>query len=192
VQRLLFGLMYRFGFTPWEGHALPARLRALADEPATGRALDVGCGTGDASVFLARAGWDVTGVDFVERALRRARARAASAGANVRFVRADVTRLPDAALGEPFDLIVDNGCLHGLSDDARAAYVRSVTSVAAPGARLLLAAFPVGAQRKPRGIDRAEIEERFRDDWEMVVAETDPEITADNGEGIGIYELRRR
>ena len=81
LQRLWFGVMYRIGFTPWEGHALPARLRSLVERPAAlppGRAVDLGCGTGDASIYLSQHGWDVTAIDFVEAALKKARGKGAA------------------------------------------------------------------------------------------------------------------
>src|SRR5687768_14452181 len=44
---------------------------------APGRALDVGCGEGADALWLARRGWQVTGVDISETALRRAAAAGA-------------------------------------------------------------------------------------------------------------------
>src|SRR5258706_2582668 len=96
LERLKFGLMYRVGFAPWDGHKLPQRLVELVEGPDAlpkARAIDVGCGTGDSSIYLARHGWEVVGVDFVERALKTARAKAEAARVNVRWLRADVTRL---------------------------------------------------------------------------------------------------
>ena len=42
---------------------------------AAGTALDIGCGTGDNSIYLAKHGWQVTGVDFVAKAVDKARAK---------------------------------------------------------------------------------------------------------------------
>jgi SAM-dependent methyltransferase len=67
-------------------------LRARGALP-TGRALDIGCGTGTQAVYMAGQGWEVTGMDAIDRPLRKARARAAAAGASVDWVRGDVTRL---------------------------------------------------------------------------------------------------
>jgi SAM-dependent methyltransferase len=192
MRRLLFGLMYRVGFTPWDGHALPARLRDLAAHPEKGRALDVGCGTGDAAVFLARAGWDVTAVDFVERALSRARSKARAAGVDVRFVRADATELRRAGVGGPFALLLDGGLLHGLGDAERDACVRELTEVAAPGATLLSMAFERGAARGPRGMSGDEVERRFADGWTLVGHDVDPTASSDPATPIHVYELRRR
>src|SRR6476659_8272930 len=103
ANRLLFRLFYAIGFTPWDGHALPDRLKDVVEGPGAakpGRALDIGCGTGDSSIYLARHGWDVTGMDFVGKALKRARQKAGAAGVKVRFVEADATKLASSGLGD--------------------------------------------------------------------------------------------
>jgi SAM-dependent methyltransferase len=129
-KQTLFRIFYRIGFTPWDGHPLAQRLRDLVEGSndtsalPVGSALDLGCGTGDASIYLARHGWKVTAVDFVANALEKARAKARAAGVAIDFVRADVTQLSHAGIGADFPLIVDNGCLHNMSDDDRDAYVR--------------------------------------------------------------------
>jgi ubiquinone/menaquinone biosynthesis C-methylase UbiE len=110
----------------------------------------------------------VTGVDYVPQALEKARAKAAATSAPVDFVRADVTRLSQEGIGTNFDLIVDNGCLHNMSDGDRDAYVREVTAVAAPGARLLIVAFLPGGRFGVRGAHHAEMERRFTSTWTLL------------------------
>src|SRR5579872_441766 len=93
---LKFEIFYLIGFTPWDQDLVPDAVRALVDGPGRllpGRAIDVGCGRGNTAIYLAENGWDVTGVDGVDRALRTARRRAASHSVSVNFVRGDVTRL---------------------------------------------------------------------------------------------------
>lgn len=172
-RRLLFTVLYRLGFTPWDGHPLAASLRELVAGPAAllpGRALDVGCGTGDNCLYLARHGWQATGVDFVAKALDKARAKAAAAGVDVTFLPADATRLTSAGVGSGFHLIVDSGCLHGMSDADRDAYVAELTQVAAPDARLLIVAFPPGASFGVPGIAGAEVEQRFAAGWTLLAS----------------------
>ncbi len=174
--------MYRLGFTPWDEHPLATSLREVIegnDALAPGTALDIGCGTGDSSIYLAQHGWQVTGVDFVAKALDKARAKASASKAQVNFAQADVTRLSSEGIGSGFGLIVDNGCLHSMSDGDRDAYVREVTAVAAPDARLLIVGFSPGTTRPVRGIDQAEVERRFTADWKLISAgdefDTSPE-----------------
>jgi SAM-dependent methyltransferase len=161
----LFRIFYRVGFTPWDGHPIAQNLQNLVEGTSdatplpAGVALDLGCGTGDSSIYLARHGWKVTGVDFVPRALDRARAK--TADLSVAFVQADVTHLTQAGIGADFQLIVDNGCLHNMSDGDRDAYVREVSAVTAPDALLLILAFLPGGRFGVRGVDPAEMERRF-------------------------------
>jgi SAM-dependent methyltransferase len=171
-KQALFRIFYRIGFTPWDGHPLAQSLRGLiegtGDAPALPAAsvLEVGCGTGDCSIYLAQHGWQVTAVDFVRKPLQKARAKAEAAGVSVDFVQADVTRLTEAGIGADFALIVDNGCLHNMSDDDRDAYVREISALAAPGARLLIVAFVPGGRVGVRGVDSAEMRRRFTAAWE--------------------------
>jgi SAM-dependent methyltransferase len=177
-----FRFFYRVGFTPWEGHPIGQGLRDLVegtpDTPAlpTGLALDVGCGTGDSAIYLAQHGWKVTGVDYVEKPLDKARVKAGRADLSVNFVRADVTNLSQAGIGTGFQLIVDNGCIHNMSGGDRAAYVREVSAVAAPDARLLIVAFPPGGRFGVPGIDHAEINRRFAPSWTLLSAGQEREL----------------
>jgi len=55
-----------------------------------GRALDLACGEGQNSCWLADLGWEVTGIDFSEVAIARARERAARERLEAEFVCADL------------------------------------------------------------------------------------------------------
>jgi SAM-dependent methyltransferase len=122
----------------WElGRADPELIAALdtREVPGPRRALDVGCGTGDNAIELARRGFEVTAIDIAERPLERARAKAAAAGVAVDFRVADVTALDgfDASFG----LIVDRGLLMSLfGGRARRSYSATIMRLAAPDARV--------------------------------------------------------
>jgi Methylase involved in ubiquinone/menaquinone biosynthesis len=194
-NRLLFWFFYRFRTPPWEGHPLPKRLNELIEGPSPlpcGKALDVGCGTGDTAIYLAQHGWEVTAFDFVHAALDKARAKAAAAGVSIRFFQADVTNVKAADIGTGFHLIVDNGLLHGLTDDARQTYTRVVSAAAVANATLLIAAFAEKKRRGPRGIDGTEVERRFAADWSLVGHSPDPAMSRRSDDPIYMHELRRR
>jgi ubiquinone/menaquinone biosynthesis C-methylase UbiE len=175
-KQTLFTLMYRFGFTPWDGHPIAQNLQELVEQLPAGNALDLGCGTGDASIYLAQHGWTVTGVDYVDQPLEEARDKAAASQATVDFVKADATKLSREGVGSDFHLIVDNGCLHNMSDSHRDAYVREVGAVAAPGARLLIVAFLPGGRFGVRGVQPAEMERRFVAGWTLLSTGTERQL----------------
>jgi hypothetical protein len=120
--RVVYWLAYRLGLAVWRRPTPPADLVALVEGPSalpTGRALDLGCGTGTDAIYLATHGWDVTGVDAVPKALATARRDATAAGVAPRFVQGDVTRLHELSVGDGYALIVDFGCFHTLPEDRR-------------------------------------------------------------------------
>ncbi|MBX8687010.1 methyltransferase domain-containing protein [Mycobacterium sp. 20091114027_K0903767] len=177
-RQRLFRWLYRLGFTPWDGHPLAHSLTKLVEgtthQMSPGTALDLGCGTGDNAVYLARRGWQVTGVDFVAKPLKKARRKAA--GLPVNFVKADVTQLSSSGIGAGYQLIVDSGCLHGMSSEDRDAYVREVSAVAAPGAQLLIIAFIPGWSMGVPGIGFDEVQRRFKDGWTLLSSGDEPAL----------------
>lgn len=165
-----YRFLYRFGITPWDGEEVPEPLRDLVArrDGAAGRALDIGCGTGRDAVFLAERGWSVTGVDNVQQPLEAARERARSAGVNVTWVDGDVAKLDALAIGDGYDLLLDRGCFHGLSDSDRASCATGMTAVASPGASLLLFAFQPRRGLGPRGITSEGLSASLGAQWQLL------------------------
>ncbi len=109
-------------------------------------------------------------MDYVSKPLAKASAKAEANRVSVEFVEADVTRLSATGIGAGFDLVVDNGCLHGMSGEDRDAYVREVTAAAAPEARLVIVAFVPGSSFGVPGIEPAEVERRFGASWQLLAS----------------------
>jgi len=168
-----YKFMYAIGFHPWEDDAAEGRPFAekaselfhreeSGREPPYGSALDLGCGSGIWAVQLAKRGWQVTGVDNVDKALERARERVKGEGVDVRLVKGDLTNLRVADVGSGFRLLVDNGAFHSLNPAQHEAMSREVSAVAADDATLLLVAWtPKRRGPLPRGASRREIESAF-------------------------------
>ncbi len=156
LRPLLFELWY-YCRPPWESGSVPPEVdEFIAAHPSTGsgqarrRALDLGCGTGTSSLALARAGWQVTGVDFAPRAIRLARRKAKAANLEVDFRVGDVTQLigpssapskEQAAPLRAFDLVLDIGCFHGLGTHDKAAYLHNLDHLLAPDGTWLMYGF---------------------------------------------------
>ena len=103
---------YLAGELPWDSGIRSRELARVIDdgEIPLGRALELGCGTGTNSVYLASKGFQVTAVDCAPAALEFGKAKAAEAGVDVIFLAGDVCELQPE--GGSFDFIFDRGCYH--------------------------------------------------------------------------------
>jgi len=99
------------------------------------RTVVLGCGSGTNAIYLAGKGFDVTAIDIAPTALGIAKAKAKKAGVRVRWLLADVLRLPEL---EPFDFIFDRGCYHNVRYVDAGAFVESVRRLSHPGTRFLV------------------------------------------------------
>jgi SAM-dependent methyltransferase len=105
-----------------------------------GQALDLACGEGRNAVWLAEQGWRMTGVDFSEVGLEKARALAAARGVRAEWVTADLrdyTPEPQA-----YDLVL---VLYlQVPATERRPIVRAAAGAVAPGGVFLLVAHDRG------------------------------------------------
>jgi SAM-dependent methyltransferase len=139
IRRLLFEHWYFRGQTPWDTGISPPELLEFIETHNPGRAIDLGCGTGTNVITLARAGWQVTGIDFAWRAIRKAKRKAAAARVLAELYVRDATRL--VRIKGPFELAFDLGCFHGILQNRRADYLAELDRILVPGGYWLLYAF---------------------------------------------------
>jgi cyclopropane fatty-acyl-phospholipid synthase-like methyltransferase len=120
------------GQAPWDIGRPHKPFIDVADR-ITGSVLDAGCGTGDTALFFAGRGCHVTGIDFIEEAIRRAKRKAAERGVLATFLVKDALTLADWT--ERFDNVIDSGLFHVFSDEDRSRYVEGLATVLKPGGR---------------------------------------------------------
>jgi len=135
---------YRNGTAPWETGQPCSEIRrrlAAGDLPASGTALDLGCGSGVQTLLLAAHGLQVVGVDLSPTAIEAARRRASShpGGERARFRAGDVTEL--RGIGEPFDVLVDRGCYHLARRDHLDTFLDALRRHSRSGSLLFVLAF---------------------------------------------------
>jgi 2-polyprenyl-3-methyl-5-hydroxy-6-metoxy-1,4-benzoquinol methylase len=152
------------GQAPWDIGRPQKAFVEVAGQIA-GSLLDAGCGTGENALFFADRGHAVTGIDFLEEPIRRAKSKAAERGLSVTFLVKDATTLMDWS--ERFDHVIDCGLFHTLSDEDRRKYVAGLATVQKPGGKLFLMCFSneePGTQG-PRRIAQQELRDAFTAGW---------------------------
>ena len=129
--------MFAAGVKPWTEHELELPIRELpekllAENPDPGL-LDIGCGNGWVSLFLASRGIRVTGIDSSPTAIEEARKRAQQIELEDKtmFDVGDGLALPygDAS----FDAVLDRGFFHHVPEDEYPKYFEQVTRVLKDG-----------------------------------------------------------
>ncbi len=121
---------------PW-AHEHPSRFldEIVAESGSPGTCLDIGCGGGTDTVYMASQGWQVTALDFIGKALEMTRERAAEQGLEIATIEADITAWDP--VGE-FDLVLDHGLLHNMDPVRYPAYRERVMQSIAPGGNLVI------------------------------------------------------
>ena len=105
---------------PWDTGRVDQHLVTTLDAHGItgGKGLEIGCGTGTNSVWLAERGFEVTAVDVAAEAIEAARAKARARGVAERCSFFVLDFLEQAPEGAPFDLVFDRGVLHVFDEAA--------------------------------------------------------------------------
>lgn len=154
-RRLLFHYWY-FRQPPWDTGISPPELLEFIENHTAGRAIDMGCGTGTNVITLARAGWQVTGVDFASRAIHLAKQKLKSAGVQAEVFVNDATKLH--GITGPFDMALDIGCFHSLTQSDQIKYLGQLDRILSPdGFWLMYGFFKSDTNHAPPGLAEADI-----------------------------------
>jgi cyclopropane fatty-acyl-phospholipid synthase-like methyltransferase len=162
-DRSAFKAIYA-GQAPWDIGKPQMPFIDVADR-ITGLVLDAGCGTGDTALFLAGRGCKVTGIDFLDVPIQRAKQKASERGVPATFLVKDAMMLKDWT--ERFDNLIDSGLFHVFSDEDRRRYVEGLANVLKPGGRLFLLCFSdeEPGEQGPRRVSKKELHAAFAEGW---------------------------
>lgn len=127
---------------PWNIETPPDFLVRLVEnkQVVCCRTIEFGCGAGNYAVWLAKQGFDVTGIDISPTAIGLARKNAMKQGVRCTFVVADVLGDLTEVKG-PFDFAFEWELLHHIFPDDRPRYIANVARLLKPGGRYLSVCF---------------------------------------------------
>lgn len=150
TEKKSFEERYEDNDTPWELNRPDHNLIDFFTSfpiPAVGSALDIGCGTGNNSIWLASHGFKVTCCDLSDIALDQARVKATAAKVTCNFFHGDMMR--DQPPGAPFVFAFDRGCFHTFEAPAdRSRIAARVAELLCDGGRWLSL---IGSKDEERG-----------------------------------------
>jgi len=165
-----FAGMYAEGIPPWQiDRPQPEVIRLIEQGKFESPVLDLGCGTGDNTIELARHGLVVKGLDAVPEALERARKKTEQAGLkqSPEFILGDALCLAESGLKAR--TVLDCALFHTFSDEERGEYIRGLEAVVSQGGRLHILSFSELETRQPgpRRLSLSEITGSFGKGWRV-------------------------
>ena len=137
-RRLLFQYWY-FGQPRWDTGISPPELLDFIQKHQPTRAIDIGCGTGTNVITLAKAGWQVTGVDFAPRAIQLAKQKLRSTKTQAELCVSDATNLK--GIVGPYEFALDIGCFHSIPKAGKADYLQQLDRILTPNGFWLMYGF---------------------------------------------------
>jgi len=139
---------------PWHMPDPPELLvKALDLRETPDRALDIGCGSGTYAIYMAERDYRVTAIDFMPQAITMLKGRIEGRSLPIQAVQADINQWTTQ---EPFDVVLDVGCLHTPGMIDLDTYKSRLLDWLAPGGDFILVHFgrrgwwdywPIGPQR---------------------------------------------
>jgi len=151
------------GMPPWEDSEPRSFVKKLFESGLSGKILDIGCGTGANVIYLTEQGLDITGIDFSEMAIMKARDYAKRLGIEATFFVRDFFNLPKDE--QKYDTIIDCGLYHSLTYNDKGRYAEVIESLLNPGGTLNMFCTNENFGSGPKIVPKEEIENRFKNSF---------------------------
>jgi len=142
----------------------------LASEIPKGKICVIGCGRGYDAVAFAKAGFDVTAIDFSRNAVMDARENARKEGVDIQVLRQNIFDLPENLFYQ-FDYVMEYTCFCAISPTRRFEYDRVVWQLLKANGKLLGLFLPLDKELEeggpPWGVEISELQKLFGLHWDL-------------------------
>lgn len=147
---------------PWElGRAKDVVVELCENRlvPTGATVLDLCCGAGSNTVYIAEHGYRTLGLDIAPAALSYATMKAKEAGVDIGFMIAEAAAIP--LLDATIDLVLDIGCFHSLLTEDREPLIKDVVRILKPGGLYHLTVFSKASEHQWNRFDEDDIRAFF-------------------------------
>lgn len=156
--------------TSWDlGGPTPIFVR-LAGEYPPGKLCIVGCGRGYDAIHFAKAGFEVTAVDFSESAIRAVEELATKEKVKVAALCEDIFNLSDTHANY-FDYVIEQTCYCAIDPLRRGDYERTIREILKPGGHLIGLWFPLDKTPEmggpPYAVNIPDVKAMFNQGWQL-------------------------
>lgn len=161
-------LGFNGGTTPWDiGRPQKAFVDLEEAGEIQGSVLDIGCGTGENAMHMARKGYRTVGVDSSPTSIAKAMLKTTQRNLPVKFIIFEPLQLEH--LGMIFDTIIDSGLFHLYDDSTRPLYVKSLGRVLKPEGYLHILCISEGnfGSFGPKRVTKGDFRFYFIEGWEV-------------------------
>jgi len=107
------------------------------------KAIDIACGEGYYSVYLALKNFDVTGIDISNNAIAYAKENARMNELDIRFLAMDIENI--GSLDEKFDFVLEWNFLHHVAPIKRREYIENIANLLNKNGNYLSACFNINS-----------------------------------------------
>jgi cyclopropane fatty-acyl-phospholipid synthase-like methyltransferase len=122
---------------PWDAGPRQALVKLVeSGRLKPGRLIELGSGAARNAIYLAKKGFEVTGVDCNPSLINLARKKARAARVLANFVVDDLTNLQKVT--GPFDVLLDYSTLDDMLPEQRDRYVQNILPLTRPGSQFVL------------------------------------------------------
>ena len=172
------------GLNPFQRYLVKKSVELLNPQP-NESILDLACGNGWTTQFIAQSGSKTTGLDLCEPHIKSAQSSFGKAG-NISFIQGDATHLENVATPNSIDKIHCLEAAFHFGPEGRKALLHSAFHVLKPGGTLVLVDI-TWRTNHPEQIDDVDPKKGFRETWHMELFEPF-ERYRKNAKAIGFVE----